>query len=286
MSTKSPKVSIILPTYNGQQYIKKSIESCLNQTYQNIELIIVDDASTDETPNIIRQYAERDSRIRAITNKKNKKLPGSLNIGHEACSGDLITWTSDDNFYRDDAIEIMANYLQTHLDIGMVYSDYWIIDSNEEIIKEVKVSPVEVLSIHNCVGPCFLYRKDVYKRVGLYSIDTLYAEDYDYWLRIAVRFSLNPIQETLYSYRSHSNSISSTVKNIKIKDAANFALARNMLHLHWLSTEQKYNRIKRIIQYSLTNSEYRRLPLYFIIAFTISPQLTLKEILKKATSHE
>jgi len=284
MSTQTPKVSIILPTYNGQQFIEKSIESCIDQTHQNIELIIVDDASTDQTAEIIRRYGERDTRIKVITNKKNKKLPGSLNVGHRASSGDLITWTSDDNFFRNDAIENMANYLKTHSDVGMVYCDYWVIDSKEEIVKAVRVPSIEMLSNYNCIGACFMYRKETHKRTGSYSSNVLYAEDYDYWLRIASRNSVQPIHEILYYYRFHDDSLTSRVKKEKIRLAANFALARNLPYLPWLSTEQKYDRMKRIIRNSLTNHAHQKLLLYFMIAFYISPRLTFKQLVTKLKS--
>ena len=83
-------VSIVLPTYNGQKYIKDAIDSVLAQSYQNWELIIVNDCSQDNTLKIINEYAQKDSRIKIINNDVNKKLPASLNIGFEAAKGDII----------------------------------------------------------------------------------------------------------------------------------------------------------------------------------------------------
>lgn len=102
MAENSPKVSIVLPTYNGARYLRQSIDSCLGQTYRNLELIVVDDASTDTTPEIIRSY--QDPRIRVIRHEKSKMLPESLNTGFRAVSGDYLTWTSDDNYYVPEAI--------------------------------------------------------------------------------------------------------------------------------------------------------------------------------------
>ena len=94
--TKNNKVSIILPTYNGKKYIRDSIESIINQTYTNWELIIVNDCSTDDTQKIIEEYQQKDKRIIVINNEKNLKLPASLNRGFEEASGEYYTWTSDD----------------------------------------------------------------------------------------------------------------------------------------------------------------------------------------------
>lgn len=115
-----PRVSIVLPTYNGERYIRASIESILNQTYKDWELIIVNDASIDSTIDIVNEYVQRDSRIRVITNSTNKKLPESLNIGFESTSGEYLTWTSDDNMYKPKAIEFMVNHLDNHSDVDMV----------------------------------------------------------------------------------------------------------------------------------------------------------------------
>lgn len=94
-----PKISIILPTYNGQQYIGEAIESIIEQTFQDWELIIVDDCSSDNTLDIIRKYEKQDLRIKVIHNDVNKKLPASLNIGFKYAKGMYLTWTSDDNMY-------------------------------------------------------------------------------------------------------------------------------------------------------------------------------------------
>ena len=99
-------VSIVLPTFNGEEFLAQSIESVLKQSYKNLELIIVNDCSTDSTPRIIEEFAKKDSRIKIIHNAINQKLPRSLNIGFNAASGEYWTWTSDDNYYLENAIEI------------------------------------------------------------------------------------------------------------------------------------------------------------------------------------
>ena len=86
-----PKISIVLPTFNGERYLKSSIHSILSQTFPDWELIIVDDCSTDGTADIIKRYAQSDSRIRVIRNEKNQKLPGSLNIGFSVAKGEYLT---------------------------------------------------------------------------------------------------------------------------------------------------------------------------------------------------
>ena len=90
---RNPLVSIVLPTHNGARYLEQAVQSCLDQTYRNWELIIVDDASTDETPALIARLVAADSRIRSIRNEVNQKLPGALNTGFAQARGEYLTWT-------------------------------------------------------------------------------------------------------------------------------------------------------------------------------------------------
>ena len=91
-----PKVSIVLPTYNGSKFLSRSIESVQEQAETDWELIIVNDCSTDNTLDIAQKYAQQDKRISVITNEQNKKLPASLNVGFSRAKGKYLTWTSDD----------------------------------------------------------------------------------------------------------------------------------------------------------------------------------------------
>lgn len=123
MSSK-PLVSIVLPTYNGSRFLQEAIESCIRQSYPHWELIIVDDASIDETPQIVVHWTKRDSRIRSLRNQTNRRLPESLNRGFAEAKGELLTWTSDDNRYMPNALATMVEFLEAHSDVDLVYSDF------------------------------------------------------------------------------------------------------------------------------------------------------------------
>lgn len=116
-----PTVSIILPVYNGERYLNEAVESILAQTYPSWELIIVDDCSTDGTPEICQSYVKKDDRIRYVRNETNKKLPASLNVGFSHARGQYLTWISDDNRFREDALEVMAGALDRDSQIDLVY---------------------------------------------------------------------------------------------------------------------------------------------------------------------
>ncbi len=205
-----PKVSIVLPTYNGEQYLKDSIESIKNQTYRDWELIIVNDCSTDHTHDIIREYGTGDERIRVIENEENQKLPMSLNIGFQSSTGEYRTWTSDDNLYEPDALERMVSVLDAHPEVGMVYADQHLIDENGKTTMTKKLPEPELFYQGNCVGACFMYRRDVALSVGEYRSELFLVEDYEYWLRIWCRSKLMHLPEVLYRYRVHEKSLTAT----------------------------------------------------------------------------
>jgi glycosyltransferase involved in cell wall biosynthesis len=160
--TPSPLVSIILPTYNGSRYLGEAVRSVLRQTYSNWELLIVDDASTDETPALIERYVTQDRRIHSTRHPSNRKLPAALNTGFSIARGEYLTWTSDDNSYRPEALSEMMEFLKTNPSADVVYADYSPIDENGEVSGRVTLGNPETLSMCNCVGPCFLFRRGVW----------------------------------------------------------------------------------------------------------------------------
>jgi glycosyltransferase involved in cell wall biosynthesis len=204
-------VSIILPTYNGKDFLKKSIESCLKQSYQNIELIIVNDCSTDSTEEIILSYA--DSRIKYIKNETNQRLPKSLNIGFKNASGDYLTWTSDDNYFDENAIAKMALALEEQK-VDLVCAPYFTIDNNELITGERTVGKQSDVLIDNVVKACFLYKKEVHQKLNGYNPALFLVEDYDFWIRASFEnFKFHQLNEKLYYYRFHDNSLTETRRN-------------------------------------------------------------------------
>ncbi|WP_366184798.1 glycosyltransferase family A protein [Flavobacterium ovatum] len=206
-------ISIILPVYNGEKYISLAIESCLNQSYSNIELIIVNDCSTDGTLEVITPFLEKDHRITVLNNPINLKLPASLNIGHRIAKGDFITWTSDDNIYKFDAIEILVNELENR-EADVVYSDFIMINEIGSILTEVEYGEFENNIFGNFIGASFLYKKEVFQRNNGYDENLFLVEDYDFWLRAIVHSKFSHIKKKLYYYRKHDDSLTYQVKYI------------------------------------------------------------------------
>ena len=164
-----PKVSIVLPSYNGERYIRESIESVIKQTFTDWELIIVDDCSTDSTLHIAEEYAGWEERIRVIHNEENQKLPEALNIGFRHAAGEYLTWTSDDNMYLSRALEEMSRYLDEHEEVPMVCTGMLFMNENMQYVKEFMPYNAVQMRVQDTVGACFMYRREVLAEVGEYS---------------------------------------------------------------------------------------------------------------------
>lgn len=206
-NNNNPLVSIVLPTYNGSHWLVQSIDSVLNQSYQNIELIVVDDCSTDETPVILKEISKKDERVKLLRHSINRKLPISLNDGFSLAKGVYLSWTSDDNWYERTAIAELVNFLDNNRDNGMVCADYKVYQ-DDTYQKTIVTDPsIKSLAYKNTIGACFLYRKSIAEDIGEYDPDFFLAEDYDYWLRVASCTKIGHLDKILYNYRFHSMSL-------------------------------------------------------------------------------
>ncbi len=263
-----PAISLVLPTYNGSKYIRKSIESCLQQTFTNFELIIVNDCSTDDTLSIINEYALKDKRIKIINNEYNKKLPLSLNIGFENAQGNYFTWTSDDNYYAPEALKQMFDGLQNDKTADLIYTDYYIVDENDKTTGTRRFGDVNI-SFNQWLGAgaCFLYKNAIHKENNGYNPAALLIEDYEFFTRAFIKFKFVylPISD-LYYYREHSASLTEQHR-ITVNDISKIFLERNLSGLEKkLSPHEK----------SLV---HRKLAVYY--AVTKSNRIKYKEYLRK-----
>ena len=214
-------ISIVLPTYNGEKFISESIDSILNQTFKDWELIIVDDCSTDNTAALVDSYAKKYDRIHVIHNKTNKKLPGALNVGFKLAMGDYLTWTSDDNRFYPDALETMKDYLDTNKEYAMVCTAYSKMDESGVEFAKANGYDEESMYFNDCVGACFLYRRQVYETIGGYDESVFCAEDYEYWLRVLMHCGkIGYIDDVHYAYRLHSGSLTVS-KWVNVKKSLN-----------------------------------------------------------------
>lgn len=206
--TPAPAISVVLPVYNGERYLRGALESILGQTFTDFELIAVDDCSSDSSPAILAEYAARDSRMRVVTQPENAKLPAALNAGFREARGRWFTWTSDDNELLPETLAELLAAAEANPDADIVYADFHLIRGDREPGGEVQVGEPEDLIFANTIGCCFLYAREVDERVGGYDESLFGIEDYDFWLRVdAAGFAFHHIHKPLYIYRRHEQSL-------------------------------------------------------------------------------
>jgi glycosyltransferase involved in cell wall biosynthesis len=202
-------VSIVLPTYKRASVLPHAIRSVLAQTYVDWELIVVDDNSPDETPEVVAGFT--DPRIRYVRNEPNLKLPRALNRGFSLARGEYLTWTSDDNLFGEQAIEKMVLRLREGA-CEFVYADYFLyadIDaSGQPLAQRHQQLPSQLqLDKQNHIGACFMYTRRAYELVGDYEPDLFLVEDYDYFIRLARAVKTCHLPEPLYYFRRHDDSL-------------------------------------------------------------------------------
>ncbi len=212
------KVSVITPTYNSEDFIENTIESVLNQTYTYWELVLVDDASSDSTLEIINRYSELHSNIKIIQNNTNQGAAVSRNKGIEAATGDYIAFLDADDLWKPNKLELQVKVLiKNNLDV--VFCSYDLMNESGELLNK------EVKALNELTYSKFLKCNYIGNLTGVYNASTLgkvYApnlrkrQDWLLWLE-AVKKSNKPafgLEESLAIYRVRKNSISSNKLNL------------------------------------------------------------------------
>lgn len=211
----SPRVSIVLPTYNQAEYLPQALDSIVNQSWPDWELIIVNDGSTDETPAILERYHRQYGFT--VVHQKNQKLPKALNTGFRLAKGDYLTWTSSDNLMLPNMLEVLVQSLDEHPKIGFVYADWEVIDEQDNslgIVQTLDHNRFLLMRI-NYINACFLYRRQCQDKLGLYAPEFILAEDWEYWLRISRHFKMMRVPQVLYQYRTHSKSLTEAIVRLQ-----------------------------------------------------------------------
>lgn len=219
-----PKISILLPVYNGSVFLKNALESILNQTFEAFEFIIIDDGSTDGTPDILNEYAKCDKRIRILRNSDNKKIVYSLNKGLKNARTTIVARMDCDDISEKDRLEKQYNILAENKDIVVVGTQCYFL-TREGKIRSRSNFPTDDPSIRRelflknniIMHPSVMFRwnGDIYYREFAYP-----AEDYDLWLRLAHRGKFVILNEPLLKIRliSEGTTFSKRIEQLKKVD--------------------------------------------------------------------
>ncbi len=209
---KSPRITVLMSVYNDEKYLKKSIDSILNQTFKDFEFIIINDGSTDNTLGILKMYS--DPRIKLITNPEQIGLSKSLNKGSHLAKGQYIARQDSNDISSSERLEKQVNFLEAKPECGLVGSWSYIMDENDKIIDKLTLLTEHndivtmLLTENQFVHSSVMFRKDCTDKVGGYNEKLKYAQDYDLWLRISEHYNVANIAEFLQYWRYERHGIS------------------------------------------------------------------------------
>lgn len=219
MNSTKPTVSVLMPVYNAEKYLSKSIESVLNQTFEDFEFLIFNDGSVDKTKEIIESY--QDNRIRFFDNTENQGYLVHLNNGIEKTRGKYIARIDADDIALPNRLEKQVEFLEKNPDFAIVGSLIDIIDENGNYIeqKENNFTPQELkfrlFYKNDFIHSSITGRTDIFKKY-FYNSDFYTAEDYFLWSEISKQYKVAIYPEVLVLYRHHNESI--TIKRKEFQD--------------------------------------------------------------------
>jgi len=218
--TVKPLVSVIMPAYNCASYIGQALNSALAQDYENIEIIVINDGSTDSTPDILASYGDRIT----VLNQKNSGSAAARNFGLRTAKGEYLAFLDSDDYWLANKISLQVEYLQNHPDTGLVYCDWieWRADQDGKFQMPSDINEDMSLEIDDKYSgwlynllllDCYVHtstvlmRKPVYLKAGEFDVKLRRGQDYDYWIRVSRITKLDKLKAVLSFYRIHGGSI-------------------------------------------------------------------------------
>lgn len=236
----SPKISVVMPVYNREQYLKESIESILNQTFTDFEFIIVDDQSTDSSWQIIQEYAAKDSRIIAVKNNGKKGCYSARNCGHRLAKGKYIAVMDSDDIALPQRLQTQFDFMEQHPYIGVCGSWATTFGDENNIVKPWHThEKIREVNFFFCamVHPTVIFR---HKDNIVYSEEGLSSQDYELYSRKINELKFANIPKVLLLYRVHKNQIGIAKKAEQDNNANNIRI-RNLETIGInLSEEEKH----------------------------------------------
>ena len=241
------KVSVIIPVYNSEEFLRNSINSVLNQTYKNLEIIAINDGSTDKSLEILQQFSDKI----IVISQPNQGLATSLNNAIKKMTGRWLKWLSPDDVLNSEAIEVLANEAKKQPENTILYSNWTLIDENNKKLRDFKESNYNDLdelqfntrlldgqqvNVNTTLIPSLLFSKDCLFRELKYPTTI----DYDFFLRAAILFHTKfyLINRSLLKYRISENQLSH--KNISKTLSYLDEVKNDILSMIDITTKEKY----------------------------------------------
>lgn len=240
-SNSIPKVSVIMSVYNGARYLQAAIDSILQQTFNEFEFIIVNDASTDNSLAIICEYAKSDRRIRLVENEENIGLTRSLNKGLGIAQGKYIARQDADDVSLPERFEKQVATFEKHPDVVLVSCDMDVIDGHSNFVRRDVRSAESMwvkwlLIFYNHIGghSQVMFRRETALQLGGYANDFRYSQDYEFWCRLSTAGDIVILPDVLHNQRLHNQRITSQ----KRTEQLGYALDQSKVNIHHLIGEE------------------------------------------------
>jgi len=202
-----PKVSVIIPTHNRAEFLRSAITSVLNQTFQDFEIVIVDDASKDHTREVVANF--NDTRIKVIHNQVSKGDAGARNVGIMNSKSEYIAFLDDDDEWLPEKLKIQTCLLDdSHLEVGGICTAYFTIEKRcGQILSTVNPKMIDLSKGNPIATSSILLRRECFEKCGLFDESMLTCSDYDMWIRISKNFSFKIIENALVKYYFNENGL-------------------------------------------------------------------------------
>ncbi|MGB5824671.1 MAG: glycosyltransferase [Proteocatella sp.] len=253
------KISVIMSVYNGEKYLKESIQSVLNQTYRNFEFLIIDDASSDKTEEIIKKFAKKDNRIKYYKNDTNVGLTKNLNKLISYSSGDLIARMDADDIAISNRFLSQIKVFEERNDIEFIFSNAEIIDNDSKFVCNswMPYDCKDVLSLmpqfNYIIHPSIMIKKVIFEKVGYYNEKFVKGQDKELWLRCIqndIKFYF--INENLIRYRVNPDSVRSKINDNYYYKLSRYCINNNnkkksLKYMKNLKIHEKINILTRIL---------------------------------------
>ena len=209
-----PKVSVYIINYNYAPYVEQAIESVLRQTFQDFEILVIDDGSTDGSRNIIEKYATHDKVM--VTFQEHKGLNRTNNVALERSKGEYIVRLDADDYLDEHALEIMSNALDRRPNVGLVFPDYFLVDEEGQVLDMIRRHDFDDVTQFDqpAHGACTMIRRSNLLTLDGYD-EAFHCQDgWDLWVRFIGRFGVTNVNLPLFFYRQHAASLTSDENKI------------------------------------------------------------------------